>query len=155
MDQVDIRRALEECEFFNGLVDEDLEKIAELCQIRSYEVGEAVFRQGDFGEHLWAVVDGQISLERVVELGKQRGSVTITTIGKGRILGCWSALLGEPHILMCSAVCGKPATTLRLSGARLREIMHADTDLGYAIMEKLCFLLRDRVQSAYGALERI
>ncbi len=155
MEQVDIRQALEECEFFNGLVDEDLEKIAELCQVRSYKVSEAVFRQGDFGEHLWAVVAGQISLERTVELGKQKGRVTITTLGKGRILGCWSTLLGEPHILMSSAVCEKPATTLRLSGARLREMMHADTDLGYAVMEKLCFLLRDRVQSAYGALERI
>lgn len=155
MEKVDIRQALEECEFFNGLVDEDLEKIAALCLVRSYEVGEAVFRQGDFGDHLWAVVDGQISLERTVELGKQKASVIISTLGKGRVLGCWSTLLGEPHILMCSAVCEKPAVSLMLSGARLREMMHADTDLGYAIMEKLCFLLRDRVQSAYGALERI
>ncbi|MGD8366249.1 MAG: cyclic nucleotide-binding domain-containing protein [Desulfobacterales bacterium] len=155
MEQADIRRALEECEFFSGLVSGDLAKVAELCQVQTYEVGETLFRQGDFGEHLWALVDGQVSLERTVELGKQKGSVVITTLGKGRILGCWSSLLGEPHILMCSAVCEKPAVALRLSGARLREIMHADTDLGYAIMEKLCFLLRDRVQSAYGALERI
>lgn len=155
MERADIRHALEECEFFNGVVAEDLEKIAELCHVHTYEVGETLFRQGDFGEHLWAMLDGQVSLERTVELGKQKGSVVITTLGKGRILGCWSALLGESHILMCSAICEKPATALRLSGARLREIMHADTDLGYAIMEKLCFLLRDRVQSAYGALERI
>ncbi len=155
MERGDIRQALEECEFFSGLVTGDLEKIAELCQIRNYEVGETLFRQGDFGEHLWAVADGQFSLERSIELGKQKGSVVISTLGKGRILGCWSSLLGEPHILMCSAVCEKPAVVLRLSGSKLREIMHADTDLGYAIMEKLSFLLRDRVQSAYGALERI
>jgi CRP-like cAMP-binding protein len=155
MDQVDIRQVLEECEFFSGLVESDLEKVAELCQAQTYDVGETLFRQGDFGEHLWALSEGQVSLERTVELGRQKGSVVITTLGKGRILGCWSSLLGEPHILMSSAVCEKPAVAVRLSGARLREMMHADTDLGYAVMEKLCFLLRDRVQSAYGALERI
>jgi CRP/FNR family cyclic AMP-dependent transcriptional regulator len=151
----EMERTLGECEFFSGLAQEYLKKISELCRSQTYEAGETVFRQGDFGEHLYAVAEGQVVLERSMELGKKKGSVVISTLGRGRILGCWSTLLGEPHILMCSAVCEKPSTVLRLSGAQLRKIMQKDTNLGYAVMEKLSFLLRDRVQSAYGALERI
>ena len=155
MEEINVAQALEACEFFSGLVADDLKKVSRLCSVQRYNAGQVVFRQGDFGEHLFAVVEGQVYLERSVELGKHKGSVVVTTLGRGRILGCWSTLLGEPHILMSSAICEKPTAILRFSGARLREMMHADTDLGYAIMEKLCFLLRNRVQSAYGALERI
>jgi len=155
MDTHEIERALEECEFFSGIVEKDLRTVAGLCEIKTFGVGELVFRQGDFGEHLYVLTGGQVNLERSVELAGRKGNVMVSTLGKGRMLGCWSTLLGEPHVLMCSAVCEKPTTVLTLSGARLRELMNADSDLGYAVLERLCFLLRDRVQSAYGAFERI
>jgi hypothetical protein len=42
-----------------------------------------------------------------------------------------------------------------MQGARLRELMTADPLFGFNLMEKLCFLLRDRIQAAYGAMEKI
>jgi hypothetical protein len=70
-------------------------------------------------------------------------------------LGCWSTLLGESHILMSSACCHTPTQILCLKGSDLRDLMFTSTDLGFNILEKLCFLLRDRIQAAYGALEKI
>jgi CRP/FNR family cyclic AMP-dependent transcriptional regulator len=77
------------------------------------------------------------------------------TLGKGRVLGCWSTLLDLPHILMSSAACQKPTTTLAIKGADLRKIMISNAALGFNIMERLSFLLRDRIQAAYGAMEKI
>jgi len=56
---------------------------------------------------------------------------------------------------LSSAICQKPTAVLMFYGADLRAVMDADLPLGYVLMERLCFLLRDRVQSAYGALEKI
>ena len=151
-----VERCLVECEFFQGLPDEHLEKIGKLCEVQAYEPGDVIFRQGDFGEHLYVIADGQAYLERGVDLGdKKIGTVVISVLGKGRLLGCWSTLLGEPHILMCSAVTQKPSTILRFSGSELRALMDENSVLGFTLMERLCFLLKDRVQSAYGALEKI
>ena len=79
----------------------------------------------------------------------------IDALGKGRFLGCWSTLLNEPHILMSSASCQKATTVISIMGADLREIMLSDFELGFRVMERLCFQLRDRIKAAYGAMEKV
>ncbi|MBL7174355.1 MAG: hypothetical protein ISS66_00895 [Desulfobacteraceae bacterium] len=44
---------------------------------------------------------------------------------------------------------------LVIKGAVLRRMMLENRELGFNILERLCFLLRDRIQSAYGAMEKI
>lgn len=155
MELLEMQEALSRCDFFQGLNSSDLERIAGICKHRELSEGETVFQQGDYGEHLFVIVSGQASLERSVNLGNRKGSVTIEALGKGRILGCWSTLLGEPHILMSSAVCQKPTTVLEMKGAELRQIMMENQSFGFRIMERFCYLLRDRIQAAYGAMEKI
>jgi hypothetical protein len=33
--------------------------------------------------------------------------------------------------------------------------MEEDTQFGFFILERLCFLLRERIQAAYGAMDKI
>ena len=155
MEKNDMQAALAGCEFFQGLHEADIDKLLPICKERNYKSGEVVFMQGAEGDYLYVIVSGQVVLERSVDLGVRKGTVTIEALEKGRVLGCWSTLLGEQHILMSSAVCQKPTRLLALRGADLRYLMHSNKDLGFNVMEKVCFLLRDRVQAAYGALEKI
>jgi CRP-like cAMP-binding protein len=155
MDQKAIGQAIAGCEFFEGLSDDENERIVSLCWERTFKTGAFVFQQGDYGEHLYVICQGQVVLERAVNLGVRKGTVTIEALGKGRVLGSWATLLGQPHLLMSSAVCQKPTQLLVLRGADLRNLMLSNTSLGFNIMEKFCFLLKDRIQAAYGALEKI
>ncbi len=155
MISTEIKDALKGCEFFKDFGEDNIENVAGLCTLKVYEAGEYIFKQGDFGEHIYIIADGQAYLERTIDLGARKGSVTIETLGKGRVLGCWSTLLNEPHILMSSAVCQHPAKILVMKGSDLREMMIQNKSFGFYVMERFCFLLRDRIQAAYGALERI
>jgi CRP/FNR family transcriptional regulator, cyclic AMP receptor protein len=155
MKSIDIEQVLKESEFFKNFDDTVIKKISKLGRVRSLKAGDHVFRQGDFGEHIYIIIDGYIVLERSTDLGHRSGSVVIDMLGKGRFLGCWSTILAEPHILMSSAYCQKPTKVVAIRGTELREIMLSNTALGFSVLERLCFLLRDRVQAAYGALERI
>ena len=155
MKRAEMEQALGNCEFFKLLGKNELSKIAKLCQIMRYKSGEYIFQQGDYGEHIYVIAQGRIHLERSVDLGAQKGNVVIETLGRGRVLGCWSTLLNMPHILMSSAVCQKPTHIVRLKGADLRNMMIGNTEIGFNIMERLCYLLRDRLQAAYGAMEKI
>lgn len=150
-----MEQVLKSCEFFKSLGSSDISEITSLCQVKSYESGEYVFQQGDYGEHLYVIAQGNIHLERSVDLGGRKGSVLIEALGRGRVSGCWSTLLGIPHILMASATCQKPTTVIAIKGEDLRKMMIGNPELGFNIMERLCFLLRDRVQAAYGAMEKI
>jgi hypothetical protein len=101
------------------------------------------------------VIEGQVVLERAISVGARRGTVAVASLGQGRIFGGWSTLLNEPHLLMLSAVCNKPARLLTFQGAELRRLMTADMQLGFNLLEKLCFLLRERLQLALGAIENL
>jgi CRP/FNR family cyclic AMP-dependent transcriptional regulator len=151
----EIEQTLRNSEFFKGFEQTELNDIAGICDIRNYATGEFVFEQGDFGEHLYIIVEGQVFLEHAMNIGTHKGKVVFATLGKGRVLGCWSTLLDEPHILMSSANCQKPTRVLVLKGADLRRMMTRNRELGFNILERLCFLLRDRIQAAMGAMEKI
>ena len=154
MQEQDILRVLQNSKFCHNLAPEHLSKVASLCSEMDLDAGEWVFKQGDVGEHLYIIMDGYVHLERAMTVGEREGHITIDTLGRGRTLGCWSALLGEPHVLMSGAICDKPSRLLKIKGTDMRSMMTADIQFGFDLMERLCFLLRDRIQAAYGAMDR-
>ncbi|WP_372678866.1 Crp/Fnr family transcriptional regulator [Desulfosarcina sp.] len=151
----EIQATLQSCGFLKNISPAHLTTISDFCDIDHYKAGAYVFRQGDFGEDLFIIVDGYVFLERAMDIGSHKGSVVIDALGKGRTLGCWSALLGEPHVLMSSASCQKDSTVIRIKGRQLRKCMEDDTPFGFFMLERLCFLLRERIQAAYGAMDKI
>jgi CRP-like cAMP-binding protein len=155
MDRSEIFEALESSEFFRGLDRKDIEKIAGLCREQTFEPGQTIFRQGDTGDRIYIIAEGQVALERTVDLGARKGNVVIGIIGKGRAFGCWSTLLGKSHSFLSSASCQKPTKAVFFNGTEIRALMLSNPTLGFCILERLCFFLRDRLQSVYGAMEKI
>lgn len=155
MDRLEIQSILKDCEFFSKFEEQDLGRIADLCRLNIYKAGEYIFRQGGSGENLYVIVNGHVVLERSINLGTRKGSVLIKMLGKGKLFGCWSRLLGDPQDFMSSAVCDKHTKVLILRGSVLRAMMNNDAEFGFKMLQRLCFLLRDRIQWAYGAMEKI
>ncbi len=155
MAKSEISECLQRCELFSRLNRQEVENIASLGRMDTYQAGENILNQGDFGENLYVIAEGMVVLERSIDLGTRRGSAVIGLLGKGRALGCWSALIGEPHTYMSSARCRKPTKAVVIKGLALREMMLGDLELGFKVLERLCFILRDRIHSAYGAMENV
>lgn len=146
---------LEKCDLFGGLGEKLLVTLASLATFQSCPAGETLFRQGEICGYLYALREGQVFLERDLDLGHRKGCLVVATLGPGRVFGCWSTLLGETHRLMCSAVCQRPTEVLVFKGEDLRSLMLTDEGLGFKVLERLCLLLRERIEGAYGAFERI
>jgi CRP-like cAMP-binding protein len=155
MESAEIEETLASCELFKGLGQSEIRNIAKICRVNTYDKGALIYQQGDFGEIIYIIANGQVVLEKTVDMDSREGRVVIATLGRGRVFGCWSTLLDEPHIMMLRTFCQTPATILVLKGAELRKGMVSDTRFGFNVMEKLCFLLRERIQSAYGAMEKM
>jgi CRP/FNR family cyclic AMP-dependent transcriptional regulator len=155
MESAEIEEVLASCELFKGLDQTEIRNIAKICQVNTYDKGALVYQQGDFGESIYIIANGQVVLERTIDMGSREGRVVIATLGRGRVFGCWSTLLDEAHIMMLRTFCQTPATILVLKGAELRKGMVSDPRFGFNVMERLCFLLRERIQSAYGAMEKM
>jgi CRP/FNR family cyclic AMP-dependent transcriptional regulator len=155
MNSSEIREALEGCEFFKGLEKSHIKKIAGLSRAEDYEPGQYIYHQGELGDRIYVIAEGHVYLERAMDLGARKGSVVIGILGKGKVFGCWSTLLGKPHSYMSSAACQKRTRAIVLKGSDLRAMMLSDTSMGFNILENLCLMLRERIQGVYGAMEKI
>jgi len=150
-----ITEALLQCELFGNLSAEEVEPIAGLCQVWQHEVGETIFRQGDRGNKIYIIVDGQVTLERSVNLGDRKAKVKIAILGRGRAFGCWSALLGDAHNLLSSATCTEKAGVVSVEGPALRAALKNNLPVGFKVMERLAHILGDRLRGVYGAMEKL
>jgi CRP-like cAMP-binding protein len=155
MKRSEIINLLENCEIFKGVQGDCIQEITDLCRVEVCAAGDHIFRQGDLGDRIYIVAAGNVFLERSVDLGTRKGSAVIGMLSKGRVFGCWSTLLNEKHILMSTAVCRKPTKLLIISGPDLRQMMLDNSELGFNVLERLCFLLRDRLKGAFEAMEDI
>ncbi|MFO7462318.1 MAG: cyclic nucleotide-binding domain-containing protein [Desulfatiglandales bacterium] len=155
MNLSEIQNALEACDFFKGLEKSLLHEIAGLGRVEVYEPGQYIYRQGESGEWIYIIAEGHVYLERALDLGPRKGSVVVAMLGKGKVLGCWSTLLGKSHKYMCSAACDKRTRAIAVKGSELRAMMLHNAGIGFHVLENLCFTLRERIQGVYGAMERI
>lgn len=152
MDRTQIMKALRRCELFYTLTEEQISAISELCEIESYEVGATIFSQGELSDRLYLILEGQVALHRLVNMGNRQATISIGLLGKGRIMG-WSALLGVPSSRTATATCQKPTQVIFFEGERLRSLIEKQTDTGFKVMERLAHVLGDRLRSAYTAMD--
>lgn len=150
-----LSQTLLQCELFGSLTKEEIKPIFSLCAIEDFQAGEMIFCQGDEGTSIYIIKDGQVTLERSVDLGELKAQVSIAVLGAGRALGSWLSLLGESHSLMSSALCNRQTEVISLDGTRLRKILENNPPVGFKVMERLAFMLRDRIRGVYGALEKL
>jgi CRP/FNR family transcriptional regulator, cyclic AMP receptor protein len=155
MERSEIIHVLKSCDLFGALREDELERISAICGLAEFGPGEYIFTQGSISGCLYVIAEGSIRLERHVDLGGRKGSVTVDRLGRGRTFGCWPVLLGEDYSLLCSAVCTKAATLISIEGGPLREMMAADKGLGFCVLERLCTILRSRMYGVYGAMEKL
>lgn len=155
-DVVDILR---KCKIFSDLSDDEIFPIARLGRIEVFEAGETIYKQGSLGTKLYVLSEGQAHLERKTDLGETgQANVTVFILREQperRLMGCWGALVGERHVHMCSAICDKPSRVLSILWSDLKEVISNNPDVRLKILEKLILLLRDRIDSSYGALETL
>ena len=87
MTREEIQQILQKCELFQGLSLNDIESVARLCRMEKFQAGEPVFQQGDFGDRLYVIAEGQVALERSIDLGGRKGNVVMGLFGAGRAFG--------------------------------------------------------------------
>ena len=155
MDTTKIADLIKDCDLFQVLNRTEIEKIASLGSVKFYKKGETLFNQDEIGNDLFVIVDGTVFLERIINLGNRKGKAGISLLRKGSALGCWATLLGQTHNLMSSAICQHDSQVVIMNGNSIRELMLDDHELGFKVMQGLCSILRERMQSVYGAMEKI
>ena len=151
-DGAKIAEALRRCKLFHDLEDEHIRMLATAFHEESHKQGEAVFRQGDLGRKLYVVAQGQVLLERTLDMKPRVANVALSLLGQHRVMGCWACLVGELRDLRESAICQKPTKVLAAEGSELVNVMEGDPQIALVLLKRLCFMLDERLHDCYCAI---
>jgi small-conductance mechanosensitive channel/CRP-like cAMP-binding protein len=91
--------ALRRIDLFAALESAELDLLARGLRPVRFAAGEPIIRQGEAGDSLFIIGDGQV----LVSLGQGDIRQTVTTLGPGQFFGEMSLVTGEPRAATCTA----------------------------------------------------
>jgi len=131
---MDSQVMLKKFELFNGLTDDNLEKIAGLCHLYTMSEGHHIFTEGSQAKDVHLCRSGKVDI--LIRLGQPwNKNIAIHRAGQGEVFG-WSALVA-PYTYTASAECVEPGEEIRLNGSELLALFEKNPDIGYIIMKNL------------------
>lgn len=119
-------------EVFSFLHPDQLNAVSDVAEVVSFKAGDTVFRSGEPAVHLYAVLDGKISLRAPREGGI---SLNIEELSKGTLFG--SCVCFDLTEYSLTAVCIEASDLLRISAAGLKRVMDNDLAVGYPMQRMI------------------
>ncbi len=148
-----LMKDLIETDIFAGLSNNDLDKIAEICDLRTYQAGELCAIQGKIADELGIVNDGTFEIEIRLEVAPYTQTINICTLTKGNTFA-WSALV-EPHLLTASVKCVGKGRAFHIKAIDLQRIFIDRPSIERIVMTNLATLMRSRLTDSWVQLTRL
>ena len=136
--------ALRDIPLFAAVHGEGLRRLADAAHQRVLHGGEWVFKEGETGEELFFVRSGRVEIVQVVDDGEN----ILEEVGPGEHFGEVALIDDLPRAYSARAV--EDSQLLSIGRSRMREAVHDDPDIAFAMMTALSRRLRastDRVRA--------
>ncbi len=119
------------------LPEADLGALAASGRVRSHRPGAVIFREGEPGDSLHMVIEGQV---RIVVLSTVGEEVTVTYLGPGECVGDLALLDGRPR--SASAIAAQATKTLVVTRSDFRRWLNERPQAAFALLETLSLRVR-------------
>jgi small-conductance mechanosensitive channel len=121
------QRALQGIDFLAGLPEDVMAQLVGRTRVALYSDGETVIRQGDAGDELFIVNEGEVAI--------LVGKTEVARLGSGKFFGEMSLLTGEKRTATVTS-CG-PARLFVIGSADMKELLEQDPTLAEHLAEVL------------------
>jgi CRP/FNR family transcriptional regulator len=136
-------RLLGRAPIFATLTPEELIRLAEVAVPRSWQAGEAVFREGDEGDTCYLIRDGAVRVTRKHRDGRE---ITLAELRAGDLFGELAMFGGEERSATVETLV--PTSAVAFLAGDFRRVLLANPDTAVKMLDGLAHRLR-------GANERI
>lgn len=124
-----------------GLTEAEAAEISEIAEEQGLKRGEQLFREGDPGDALYVVLDGQLEITKKDRHGQ---SQTLAKVGEGGVLGEMSLVCGDAS-RSASAVALTDLRLLKLPGARFSKLLRRDSVAALKMIHTLAQVMSRRL----------
>lgn len=120
------RRLLSQVDLFRELDAPVVERLAVASELRHYDRGELLMREGETGASLFVVERGRVLVSKSGQ-AVGTGTIQLASLGPGSFFGEMSLLTGEPRSATVAA--DEPCEVLELSKEALAPVLQEDPKL--------------------------
>lgn len=137
---------LRKVSIFEGLDDDQLEKIAELCTEEIHVAGALIFRETEPAKQLYIPREGTVALEMGIRLWPEKTirDMTIEILSPGEPFGL--SALTESDVLTMSARALHRCRLIVLRSDALRRLMDSDHVMGHRVSSGIADLVAERLR---------
>lgn len=140
---------LKKIAILEGLDDSELEPVVEICQVQEFPSGEYIFREGEPGNRLYLILEGEVRISRIIPVGGGEEALAILKPG---------AVFGEMAVIDRSE---RSTDAISHGGARCATIARPDfemlldfnRELAYKVLWNIVRLLSTRLRSTNDSLK--
>jgi len=140
---MDLIEILQGVELFEGLSEQELDKVAKLCMKRSFQENEVIAQEDSHGEELFIVQEGFVE----VAVQTQGGRKVIVNLGTGQTIGEMS-LIDQGRRSATVRALSSPTIVQILEQQDFANLCESECRIGYIVMHNiaadLSFRLRQR-----------
>lgn len=126
---------------FKTMRAEDLSLVANITKEEDYGGNETIFKEGDAGDKLFIVVNGEVALHKRLRDGSDLLLAVKTSNG---VFGEMALFDDEPR--SATAHCQKQSTLLTLDKNDLIELIYDYPNLSFGIIKGITIMLREANQ---------
>lgn len=142
---MDVPQLLEDVDLFAGLSNEELQKVAEICQVQHYKGGEVLAAEGQRGDNMFVITEGFV--EVLLENHPDRQTKVIINLGPGQVIGEMALLDQGPRSATVRAI-SDPTIVQAINRDDFEALCNENSHIGYVAMRNLAvdlsFKLRHR-----------
>ncbi|MDH3283467.1 MAG: cyclic nucleotide-binding domain-containing protein [Acidobacteriota bacterium] len=144
------RELLANSAIFADLDDDELDKIASICEARALKWGEYVFHEGDDGDRLYLITKGAVRISRNVP---GTGEEAITVLKKAACFGEMAML--DPSTRSTDAIVDSRCDLLTIARTDFEALMESDRELAYKVLRAVIRILSERLRQTNDNLKSI
>jgi CRP/FNR family transcriptional regulator, cyclic AMP receptor protein len=130
-------------EFFHGIADEYLERVAAISKIVEFPGRHDIFRENETAKEVFIIISGRVSL---VICSPPVGCRQLMEVGAGELIG-WSPLVGRAR-LSDTARTLTLTKTIAMDGERILALCAQDPRFGFEFMQRAAQTLAARLNAA-------
>jgi CRP/FNR family transcriptional regulator, cyclic AMP receptor protein len=132
---------------FKDLDEDEIKQVAEVCREEKFTSGEYIFREGEHGNRLYLVVDGEVRISRDVP---GIGEEALAVLKPG-------ALFGEMAVFdrterSTHAISNGGTTALTISRPDFEMLLDFNRELAYKVLWACVRLISSRLRSTNDSL---
>jgi len=129
---------LETIGLFSGLLAEEMQSLEQTAEIRAYRPREVIFQEGDPGDGIYVVVEGEVQVSTLVSESERR---VLTRVAPGDFFGEMAILDDRPRSATAQAECDTKVYFLHRDD--LLRILEHSPKLAVSLLREFSLRLRD------------